>query len=149
MGKIKKIIIISLIAILVIAISEIFVTARIENRTWLLSSAQQAEAPYFIVAHNAEYDFSNDKSGLYEFSEPIELICEAKNGKLILTDKTNEKTYEGTYTRHYFIGRSARKFLKVPSYSITIDGVEGTANISSRRTLFVSIGGYYLNFEID
>ena len=32
---------------------------------------------------------------------------------------------------------------------ITIDGVEGTANISSHRTLFVSIGGYYLNFEID
>lgn len=143
MRKIKKIIIKVLIAMLGIVLLLIFVPTRIDNRTWILFTAQQADAPYFIVVHHPEYDFSNDKSGLFEFSEPIELICEAKNGKLILTDKTNGETYEGSYKAHRLIGRSG------PSYSITIDGVEGKANISSHRTLFVSIGGYYLNFEID
>ena len=143
MRKIKKIIIKALIAILGIVLLLIFVPTRLENRTWLLSTAQQADAPYFVVAHHTEYDFSNDKSGLFEFSEPIELICEAKSGKLILTDKTNGEIYEGSYKLHRLMGRSG------PSYSIIINGVEGKANISSYRTLFVSIGGYYLNFEID
>ena len=142
----KNIIMISLIAILGIVLLLIFVPTRIDNRTWILSTAQQADTPHFVVAHNAEYDFSNDKSGLFESSKPIELVCEAKNGKLILTDQTNGETYEGSYKVHRLTGLRG---LMGRSYSIIINGVEGRANISSYRTLFVSIGGYYLNFEID
>ncbi|MCQ2413768.1 MAG: hypothetical protein MJ082_03085, partial [Clostridia bacterium] len=71
----KKIIAFSAIAALCLIISVflILVTPNLENRTWLLSYAQQADAPHFVLAHNAEYDFFNDKSGLYDFSEPIEL----------------------------------------------------------------------------
>ena len=36
------------------------------------------------------------------------------------------------------------------SYTVVINGIEGTANISSKlgRTLFVSIGDYYLHFDV-
>ncbi len=148
MKKVKKSIIIFAIAILciVIAIFLILTMPSIETHTWILSSAQQADAPHFVVAHNKDYDVSDDELSLFELSKPIELICEAKNGKLILTDKTNDKTYEGTYSVDSW-GRF--RAFKGKNYKVIIDGLEGTANISSNfnRTLFISIGGYYLNFE--
>lgn len=149
MNKNKKIIVFSVIAILCVIIFVFIILSmpKLENRTWLLSYAQQAEAPRFVVAHNDSYDFSNDESGLFELSKPIELTCEAKDGKLLLIDKTNGKTYEGTYKVDSDRFGKFRVFAK-KSYTVVIDGLEGTANLSSNRTLFVSIGGYYLNFEI-
>ena len=121
-----------------------FAKSTIEKRTWVLSYAQQAEPPLFVVAHNEIYDFSDVDSSLFEFSKPIELTLEAKDGKLLLTDTTNGKTYQGTYKI-----KSWGKHIN-QSYSIAIDGEEGTANISSKfgKTLFVSIGDYYLHFEV-
>ena len=118
-----------------------------ENRTWLLSYAQQADAPTFVIAHNADYDFSGDESNLFNFSKPVELTLQAKDGKLLLIDKTNGKTYEGTYEVASDRFGKFSVFTK-KSYTVVIDGLQGTANFSSNRTLFVSIGGYYLNFEI-
>ena len=150
MKKIKRIALLSATAILCIVVIVFFILAipNIESHTWVLSFVQQADAPHFVVAHNKAYDVSNDESSLFEFSKPIELICKAKDGKLLLTDKTNGKTYEGTYKSNSSRGfGSIRKF---KSYTVVLDGMEGTANISSNfnRTLFVSIGGYYLNFEV-
>lgn len=142
---IKKHVIIPIIVILCIIIYALVAKPIIETRTWMLSYAQQAEPPLFVVAHNDDYDFSDVDSSLFEFSKLIEVILEAKDGKLILTDTTNKKTYEGTYKIKSW-GRYINQ-----SYSVIIDGVEGTANISSKfgRTLFVSIGDYYLHFEVD
>ena len=133
---------------LIISVFLILVTPKLENRTWKLSYAQQVDAPYFVVAHNTEYDFSDDKSGLYDFSEPIELTLEANDGKLLLIDKTNGKTYEGTYEVASGRFGKFRVFTK-KSYTVVIDGLQGTVSFSSNRTLFVSIGGYCLNFEIE
>jgi hypothetical protein len=79
---------------------------------------------------------------MYELSEPVELVCEAKNGKLVLSDKTNGKTYEGTY---------ATSSPKMGNYKVVIDGLEGTANISSvaYRILTISIGSYLLSFHAE
>lgn len=120
----------------------VFARPAIEAHTWVLSFAQQAD-PFFVVAHNPEYDFSDDDSNIFVFSKEIELTCVAKDGKLTLTDKTNGKTYEGTYTVTSWNRSSGQ------SYAIVINGKKGTANISSRfnRTLFISLGDYYLNFE--
>lgn len=63
----------------------------------MLYSAQNEKLPNIIIAHNADYDITNDENSLYKFSKPVELICEAKGGKLTITDKTNGITYEGTY----------------------------------------------------
>ena len=59
----KKVIAFSGIVILciIVAVILIFTMPRLENRTWILSYAQQAEAPYFVVAHNTAYDFSDDE----------------------------------------------------------------------------------------
>lgn len=141
--------IIEIVALCVIITSvSFFTTSNIEHRTWVLFYAQQAEAPHFVVAHGKDYDVSNIEDPLFSFSKLIELTCEAKDGKLLLTDKTNGKTYEGTYIMTSgWLGRFSASAKK--SYSVIIDGLEGTANFSSNKTLFVSIGGYYLNFEIE
>ena len=102
-GDMKKVIAFSGIVILciIVAVILIFTMPRLENRTWILSYAQQAEAPYFVVAHNTAYDFSDDEIGLFDFSKAVELTLEAKDGKLLIIDKTNGKIYEGTYTINY------------------------------------------------
>ena len=143
--KIKKNIFIPILVVLCIILYAVFAKPAIETRTWVLSYAQQAEPPLFVVAHNDDYNFSDVDSSLYKFSKPIELMLEADNGKLILTDITNGNIYEGTYKV-----KSWGKYIN-QSYTIVIDGIEGTANISSKfgRTLFVSIGDYYLHFEVN
>lgn len=144
MENTKKIVRIALPVILCtgIIIFLILSIPSIEKRTWVLSYAQQAQSPCFVVAHGEDYNVSNIDDSMFEFSKPIELICEAKDGKLVLTDKTNGKTYEGTYTT---------SSLRKRNYKVVIDGLEGTANISSvaNRTLIISIGGYLLNFDAE
>ena len=143
--KFKKYALIPIVIIICIIVYAFIAKPIIETRTWALSYAQQAEPPLFVVAHNDDYNFSDVDSSLYKFSKPIELILEADNGKLILTDITNGNIYEGTYKV-----KSWGKYIN-QSYTIVIDGIEGTANISSKfgRTLFVSIGDYYLHFEVN
>lgn len=144
--KVKKYVIIPIIVILCMIIYVLAAKPIIETRTWVLSYAQQAEPPLFVVAHNDDYDFSDDESSLFKFSKPIEVTLKAKDGKLILTDITNGNTYEGTYEIKY------RSRYINQSYSFVIEGVEGTANINISptfdRMLFVSIGDYCLHFEV-
>ena len=126
----------------------IFSTFNIERHTWVLSTAQQVEVPPFVVAHHPDRDVS--EIPMSEFSKPIELICEAKGGKLILTDKTNEKTYEGTYEISS-LGFGKLGFSKGTHYTIVIEGAEGTAIISSSfgREMFMSVDNYSLIFEAE
>ena len=142
MLKNKKWLLAPIIVVLCIIFYAIFATSAIEKHTWILTSAQQAE-PFFIVAHKKGVDLSDDASDLFALSKEIELTLSAENGKLIITDKTNNKTYEGTYKV-----KSWNRFTR-QSYTLVIDGQEGRANISSEfnRTLFISVGNYYLNFE--
>lgn len=131
-----------IIVVLAIVFWVVFIGVGIEAHSWELSYVQQAEAPYFVVAHNKNYDIS-ENDDFYKFSKPMELEMKAKNGKLVITDKTNNKVYNGTYK---FTSWSKRYHY---SYKIVIEGKEGIANISSRfnRTLFMSVDGYYLNFR--
>ena len=142
--KLKKYVSIAIIIILCVIAYAVFAKPTIEKHTWVLSYAQQAEPPLFVVAHNDKYDFPDVDRSLFEFSKPTELTLETDDGKLILTDTTNGNIYEGTYK----VGSWGKHINQ--SYSVVIDGLEGTANISSEfgRTLFVSIGDYYLNFEV-
>ena len=143
--KFKKYVLIPILFILCIVAYAFFTKPTIEKKTWVLSYAQQAEPPLFVVAHNDDYDFSEVDSSLFQFSKPIELMLEAKDSKLLLTDTTNGDTYQGTYKIKSWGKHIGQR------YTVVIDGVEGTANISSKfgRTLFVSIGDYYLHFEVN
>lgn len=133
-----------LFVVLCVVIYAVFSKPAIERHTWVLFSAQQAEPPHFVVAYNQDYNISDYDSTLFAFAKPIELTCIAKDGRLTLIDKTNDKTYSGTYKVKSWSRFSGQK------YSIIIDGKEGTANISSRlnRTLFVSLDNYYLQFDV-
>lgn len=132
------------VILLCIFLYAIFVIPKIELYTWELSTAQQEGPPFITVAHNKDYDFTDEDDVLFKFSKPIELTCVAKNGKLTITDKTNNIIYNGTYKVE-----SWNKF-SGQCYKIVIDGKDGKANISDRfnPTLFMSIDGYYLNFVI-
>ena len=142
MKKMSKKTIALSIGIVCVAVAMIYclVVPDIERHTWVLSNAVRSDLPGIVVAHGGSI---NTDDPMFQVSQPIELICEAKNGKLILTDRTNGKTYEGSYE----YGRHGRR-LKHRSYVVVIEGTEGRANISTGdgRALFVSIGGYYLNF---
>ena len=142
--KLKKSILISILVVVCVTIYVVFAKPAIETRTWVLSVAQRAE-PFLVVAHKSGYDFSDDSSNLFAFSKEIELVCVAKDGKLTINDNTNDKIYEGAYKVTSW-GRFSGQ-----EYTVVIDGKEGTANISSsfNRTLFISVGGYYLNFEVQ
>lgn len=128
------------VILLCVILYAIFIKPTIEQHTWELYIAQQAE-PFFVVAHHQDYDVSGDDT-LFAISKPIDLACVAKNGKLTIMDKTNNKTYSGTYKV---------KSWRFQRYDITIEGKTGTANINKdslfNRTLFMSIDGYYLNFQ--
>ena len=118
----------------------------IEIHTWELSTAQQV-APFLTIAHNPQYNFS-DGDPLFATSKPMEITCVAKNGKLTITDKTNNKIYSGNYKVELW-----SKFSR-QGYEIMIEGKTGTANISNGSffnptSLFMSIDGYCLNFEIS
>lgn len=142
----KKIVSVLVSVILVIVFCLFYFTPAIERHTWVLAWAQRTDMPSMIVAHHKDHDFSNVDGLRAEFSQPIELICEAKSGGLVLTDQTNGKTYEGTYKVSSWGRRSGFQ-----SYSIVINGEEGYANITteSGRMLMISIGGYVLNFEAE
>lgn len=135
------------VILLCIFLYAIFVKPKIELYTWELSSAQQEGPPFITVAHNKDYDFTDEDDALFKFSKPIELTCVAKNRKLTIADKTNNKVYNGTYKV-----KSWGRHHTPQSYEIVIDGKIGTANISNNsllnRTLFMSIDGYNLNFVI-
>lgn len=149
MNKNKKVISVvsTTVACVIIAIVLILSIPRMERQPWILSYAQKADAPYLVVAHGADYNVSNINDPMFSFSEPVEVILESKDGELLLTDKTNGKTYEGTYKLNS--GKYGRfRTFRTKSYTVVIDGLEGTANFSSRRTLFVSVGGYYLTFDV-
>lgn len=137
-----------MLVIVCIILYAVFAKPAIEKHTWVLTYAQQTDAPYFIVAHQKGTAPSDDIHNLYAFSKEIELTCEAKNGELVLTDETNHKTYSGTYEVSSW-NRASDK-----SYTVVIDGQEGTATIETisskfNRTLCIVIGQYVLNFEIQ
>lgn len=136
------------VILLCIFLYAIFVKPKIELYTWELSLAQQVGPPFITIAHNKDYDFTDEDDTLFKFSKPIELTCVAKNRKLTITDKTNNKVYNGTYKVKHWGRRHTPQ-----SYEIVIDDKKGTANISSNslfnRTLFMSIDGYNLHFAIE
>ena len=75
------------------------------------------------------------------------MFCRAQNGKLTVTDQTNNKTYTGTYK---FNGTDPQSSV----YEVVIDGKEGMAVVamttyhdgSQNPTFIISLGDYTINF---
>ena len=84
---------------------------------------------------------------LYPEAKIVDLTLIAKEGKITITDKTNNKTYTGTY-------KVQQKTPKGTDYEITINGQNGYATVapteyydgSEVSTLPISLGEYSLYF---
>ena len=137
----KKNIMFAVLAVIVLVTIAVLSVPKINTRTWQLAFAHKQD-PYITVAHKAGMEFSD--GSFHGASQEIDLILKARGGKITITDNTNNKTYTGSYKR----SNRWRSLFSKDSYSIIIEGVEGTANISSHSTMFVSIGDYYLDFAV-
>ena len=84
---------------------------------------------------------------LYPDAEIVDLTLTAKDGEITVTDTTNNKTYNGTYT-------IMQKTPDGTDYEVTIDGVSGNATVAPTGyyddpeipTLPINIGNYSIYF---
>ena len=113
----------------------------IEDYEWKMRTIMHAEDNRVV------YDAVAEESNTHPDAKNMEMILVAKDGKITITDVTNGKTYEGTYT---VSGRNP----KGTDYNITIDGKSGYAGVamttyadgSEEPTLPISLDGYSMYF---
>lgn len=114
---------------------------KIDEYSWIMTSVQSMEAGGQAVAYGER------GSSTLEGAKQIELLCEAKDGKLILTDRTNDRTYTGTY-------QQSQSDPKSTIYEVEVDGTTGMAAVamttyqdgSQDPTLIFNFGDYAVNF---
>ncbi len=118
----------------------------IEDYEWKMRTAasndiEAAQAPDELIIAVGEAD------ALYPEAEIVDLTLNAKDGAITITDRTNNKTYSGTY-------EVQQKTPKGTDYEIIINGVSGYATVSPTEyydgseipTLLININGYSLYF---
>ncbi len=117
---------------------------KIEDYEWKMRTIMHAEDNQVV------YDATAEEISTHPEAKIIEMTLVAKDGKITITDVTNNKTYEGTYT---VSGRNP----KGTDYHITIDGKTGYAGVamttyadgSEEPTLPISLDGYSMYFYAE
>lgn len=116
-------------------------TPKIDEYTWVMTSVQSMETDGQAVAYG-------EKGGsTLEEAKQIELVCEAQGGNLTLTDRTNDRTYTGTY-------QESQRDSKSTIYEVDVDGTNGVAVAAMTTyqdgtqdpTLIFNLGDYTVNF---
>lgn len=116
-------------------------TPKIDEYTWVMTSVQSMEAGGQAVA------YGEGGSSTLEGAKQIELVCEAEGGNLTLTDRTNDRTYTGTY-------QQSQRDSKSTIYEVSVDGTSGVAVVAMTTyqdgtqdpTLIFNLGDYTVNF---
>ena len=117
---------------------------KIEDYEWKMRTIIHAEDNQVV------YDAAAEESSTHPEAKIIEMTLVAKDGKITITDVTNSKTYEGTYT---VSGRNPEG----TDYNITIDGKSGYATVAmttyadgtEEPTLPISLDGYSIDFYAE
>ena len=117
---------------------------KIEDYEWKMRTIAHIEGEQLV------YDAAAEESTAHPEAKIIEMTLVAKDGKITITDVTNGKTYEGSYT---VSGRNP----KGTDYNITIDGKSGYAGVamttyadgSEEPTLPISLDGYSMYFYAE
>ena len=117
---------------------------KIEDYEWKMRTIAHIEGEQLV------YDAAAEESTAHPEAKIIEMTLVAKDGKITITDVTNGKTYEGTYT---VSGRNP----KGTDYHITINGKSGYAGVamtsyadgSEEPTLPISLDGYSMYFYAE
>ncbi len=113
----------------------------IEAYEWKMRYIMHGEEKQLIVDAVAEEDAAHPEAKI------IEMTLVAKDGKITITDLTNETSYEGTYTVD-------GKTPDGTNYLVIIDGVSGYATVAmttyadgtEEPTLPINLGEYSLYF---
>lgn len=137
----KKIIPVLFICILVVIFSacgkdEI----KIEDYEWKLRTAANINAEKLVVA-------VGEKDEAYPDAKVVDVVLTAKDGELVITDKTHDETYEGAYEEMLITDSSE-------DYKIIIKGKDGYATVAyttyadgtKELTLPITIDGYDMYF---
>ena len=141
----KAISILLLMSIMIFALSACGVgNPKIEDYEWKLRTIMHAEDNQVV------YDAAEEESSTHPEAKIIEMTLVAKDGKITITDVTNNKTYEGTYT---VSGRNPEG----TDYHITIDGKSGYAGVamttyadgSEEPALPINLDGYSMYFYAE
>ena len=142
----KRIIsIIILIATLTIALSACGSgKMKIEDYEWKMRTIMHGEDNQVVVDAVGEDDPAHPEAKI------IDMTLTAKDGKITITDHTNNKTYEGTYTVE-------QKTPAGTDYKITIDGKEGYATVAmttyadgtEEPTLPITLGTHSIYFYAE
>ena len=117
---------------------------KIEDYEWKMRMIMHAEDNQVV------YDAVAEESSTHPEAKIIEMTLVAKDGKITITDITNNKTYEGTYI---VSGRNPEG----TDYHITIDGKTGYAGVAmttyadglEEPTLPISLDGYSMYFYAE
>lgn len=137
----KKIIVLVLVGIMLLTLSacgaEII---EIEDYTWIMRTVMKNDSDLVVPA-------VGEADEVYPDAKVVDLTLTAKDGKIIITDATNNITYEGTYTVE---GKNP----KGTDYKVVIDGKEGYATAamtkyddgSEEPTLPINLGDYSIYF---
>lgn len=136
------------VAIAFFGLRTAFLLSPIDDYEWSMQMVYAYKPYYRVVAHTPEVDFSDDTTNIFAYAKKVDLVCTAQNGILQITDKTNEKTYEGTYIyegySRYHMG--FRNYYEV-IYRVEMEGLEGSASVRSRMLHGGSVNEMYLNFD--
>lgn len=141
----RTISILILIATLTIALSACGLgKVKIEDYEWKMRTIMHGEDNQVVVDAVGEYDATHPEAKI------IDMILTAKDGKITITDNTNNKTYEGTYTVE-------QKTPAGTDYKVTIDGKEGYATVAmttyadgtEEPTLPINLGTHSIYFYAE
>ena len=114
---------------------------KIEDYEWKMRTIMHVEDNQVV------YDAASEESNTHPEAKIIEMTLIAKDGKITITDVTNNKTYEGTYT-------VSGKNPKGTDYHITIGGKSGYAGVAmttyadgtEEPTLPITLDSYSIYF---
>lgn len=116
---------------------------KIEDYEWQLRTAISLEKDGIVFAVGEETE-------AYPDAEVIDVVLTAKDGELIIKDKTNNEIYKGAYEEMYVTPNSE-------DYKVIIEGEDGYATVAyttyddgtKELTLPITVGGYDLYFYVN
>lgn len=119
---------------------------KIDEYDWSMTTVQSVAQNGKVIAYNP--DTITEDELVYNEAKAMEIILTAQKGTITLSDKTNNKDYEGTYklktaeydTAIYEIIVNGNTGNAVVSYVISSDG-------NRYVTLILSLGDYAVNFQ--
>lgn len=134
-----------LLAVLTFALSACSTAkVKIEEYEWKMRTVMHGEDEQVVV------DAVGEDDAAHPDAKVVELTLAAKDGKITITDVTNGKTYEGTYTVE-------QKTPAGTDYKVTIDGKEGYATVAmtayadgtKEPTLPINLGTHSIYFYAE